>query len=216
MASDPAAPEAARRGRKPALDAGVERRLLLDAGLAVLRRSGYERATLDDVLGESGLGTRAFYRHFASKDELLCAIYREEADASVQRVTRRLDAAATPMDALIAWVDEILSIAFRTGRASRARLLWVGGATTVVGYAEERERSMRRFAAPLVPVLEEGRRTGLFPDADPEPDAATINAIAWSAIAGFATSAGPRLGPERARDHVLRFALRALGAQGSS
>src|SRR6478752_6492820 len=138
MASDPAAPEAARRGRKPALDAGVERRLLLDAGLAVLRRSGYERATLDDVLGESGLGTRAFYRHFASKDELLCAIYREEADASVQRVTSRLDTAATPMDALIAWVDEILSIAFRTSRASRARLLWVGGATTVVGYDSER------------------------------------------------------------------------------
>ena len=111
----------------------------------------------------------------------------------------------------IAWVDEILSIAFRTGRASRARLLWVGGATTVVGYAEERERSMRRFAAPLVPVLEEGRRTGLFPDADPEPDAATINAIAWSAIAGFATSAGPRLGPERGTRP--RPALRAAGAR---
>jgi hypothetical protein len=74
---------------------------------------------------------------------------------------------------------------------------------------------MRMFAAPLVPVLEEGRRTGVFPDADPEADAATINAVAWSAIAGFATSAGPRLDADRARDHVLRFVLRALGAEES-
>ena len=205
------AEQTAGRGRRPALESGVERRLLLDAGLAVLRRSGYERATLDDVLAESGLGTRAFYRHFSSKDELLCAIYRREADASVQRVTRRLTDAASPMEALTAWVDEILSIAFRSSRATRARILWVGGATTVVGYDAERERSMRMLAAPLVPVLQEGRRTGVFPDADPEADAETINAIAWSAMAGFTTATGPRLGRERARAHVLRFALRALG-----
>jgi AcrR family transcriptional regulator len=203
-----------RRGRRPALEADVERRRLLDAGLAALRRSGYERATLDDVLAEAKLGTRAFYRHFSSKDELLCAIYREETDASVQRVTKRIATAANPMDALVAWVDEILSIAFRSSRASRARILWVKGATTVAGYDAERERSMRMLAAPLVPVLEEGRRTGTFPDADPEADAGTINAIAWSAIAGFTTSSGPRLGPDRAREHVLRFALRAVGYAG--
>jgi hypothetical protein len=81
----------------------------------------------------------------------------------------------------------------------------------VVGYDAERERSMRVLAAPLVPVLEEGRRTGVFPDTDPEADAGTINAIAWSATAGFTTASGPRLGADRARDHVLRFALRALG-----
>jgi AcrR family transcriptional regulator len=210
------AEQTAGRGRRPALEAGVERRLLLDAGLAVLRRSGYERATLDDVLAEAGLGTRAFYRHFSSKDELLCAIYRREADASVQRVTRRLAVAANPMDALTAWVDEILSIAFRSSRATRARILWVGGATTVVGYDAERERSMRMLAAPLVPVLEEGRRTGVFPDADPEADAETINAIAWSAMAGFTTATGPRLDRDRARAHVLRFVLRALGYDGAA
>jgi len=213
--SSPELKEKGRRGRRPALAPDVEQRALLDAGLAVLRRSGYERATLDEVLAEAGLGSRAFYRHFPSKDELLRAIYRREADTSVQRLARRVEAAGTPLEGLVAWVDEILSIAFRPSRLSRARLLWVSGATTSVNSDLERHGSAQAFAAPLVQVLEEGRRLGVFPDADPDADAVTITAIAWSAIAGFAAAA-PRLGPEKARDHVLRFALGAVGGRWPS
>ena len=201
----------ARRGRKPALESEIERRLLLDAGLAVLKRSSYERATLDDVLAEAGLGTRAFYRHFDSKDELLCAIHRRDADAAVQRVARAVAAASDPVAALHAWVDEVLGIAFKPRRASRARSLWVGETATVAGYAAERERSMRAFAAPLTDVLRAGRAAGVFPDADPDADAETINAITWSTLAGFPTGA-PRLDEHAARAHVVRFALRAIGA----
>jgi AcrR family transcriptional regulator len=56
-----------------------ERRALIDAGIAVLRRTGSEGCTVADVLEEAGLSTRAFYRHFASKDELVLAIYEHDA-----------------------------------------------------------------------------------------------------------------------------------------
>ena len=32
-----------------------------------------------------GLSTRSFYRHFESKDQLLCALYRHEAEAGGRR-----------------------------------------------------------------------------------------------------------------------------------
>lgn len=184
--------------------------MLIDAGLAVLRRTGYERATLDEILGECGLGTRAFYRHFQTKDELLLVIYRLEADAAVRRIAKRVAADDDPLVALAAWVDDLLSIAFDSKRSSRAKMLWSDGARGATGYHDEHQRSMSLFAAPLVPVLEAGLRSGVFPRADPEADARTINAIAWSVIAGFPDDA-PRLAADTARDHVLRFALGALG-----
>ena len=48
---------------------------LIRAGLAVLRRDGAADMTIADVLAEAGLSTRAFYRHFTSKSDLLLAIY---------------------------------------------------------------------------------------------------------------------------------------------
>ena len=56
--------------------------------------------TIADVLTEAGLSTRAFYRHFTSKSDLLLAIYEHEVDRYSPRLQSRLDAAATPTDAL--------------------------------------------------------------------------------------------------------------------
>ena len=56
-----------------------EQQALIDAGLAVLRRHGSEGLTVNDVLAEAGLSTRAFYRHFESKDALVLAIYAHDA-----------------------------------------------------------------------------------------------------------------------------------------
>jgi AcrR family transcriptional regulator len=39
-----------------------------------------------DILNEADLSTRSFYRHFASKDQLLCALFRREAEAAAARL----------------------------------------------------------------------------------------------------------------------------------
>ena len=54
-------------------------RALVEAGLTVLRQRGAAGLTVADVLAEAGLSTRAFYRHFHSKDELVLAVYEHEA-----------------------------------------------------------------------------------------------------------------------------------------
>src|SRR5947199_263952 len=59
----------------------TEERALVEAAHRAMRRNGFSGATVADILAEAGLSTRAFYRHFASKDELLLAMYRRDSSA---------------------------------------------------------------------------------------------------------------------------------------
>src|SRR5271170_3505772 len=100
---------ATRAGRPRRFEAQDELRLLLDAALVVMERNGYVDAAVADILREADMSTRSFYRHFESKDQLLCALYRREAEAAAGRLNAKVDAATTPRAALHAWIDEILS-----------------------------------------------------------------------------------------------------------
>ena len=72
---------APRAGRPRRFEAEDELRILFDAALVVMERNGYHDAAVADILAEADLSTRSFYRHFESKDQLLCALYRREAEA---------------------------------------------------------------------------------------------------------------------------------------
>jgi AcrR family transcriptional regulator len=50
---------------------------LLEAATSVLARSGFERATLDEIVREAGFSKGAFYVHFESKDDLFWAMLEE-------------------------------------------------------------------------------------------------------------------------------------------
>ena len=202
-----------RRGPAPALAPDVERRAIFDAALRVLKASGYDRATLDEVLTEASLSTRAFYRHFSSKDELLAALHREEARAVAARLARLTAAAGDPLAALEAWVDDVLAIGFDPKRVERAGLLRSKGARSAAGWEEARRVAREAITEPLVAVLQSGRDAGTFPGADPALDARTICAITFDLLDDIGV-APPRLGRAAARAHVLRFALAALGAAG--
>jgi hypothetical protein len=64
--------------------------------------------------------------------------------------------------------------------------------------------------APLARILADGRERGVFSSADPELDARSIHALAWSLVESRLAGGGL---PDAAaaRDHVLRFCLPALG-----
>ena len=59
----------------------------------VMERNGYTDAAVADILREADLSTRSFYRHFESKDQLLCALFRREADAAAARLSAKVDGA---------------------------------------------------------------------------------------------------------------------------
>ena len=84
-----------------------------------MERNGYVDAAVADILREADLSTRSFYRHFESKDQLLCALFRREAEAAAARLHAKVDAAADPRAALDAWIDEILSFGHHRAKAAR-------------------------------------------------------------------------------------------------
>jgi AcrR family transcriptional regulator len=199
------------RGRPRLLDPATERKLILDATITVLGRTSFDRATLDEILAEAGVGTRAFYRNFASKSEVLDALREEEE----RRLAARLDgiaaAAGSPRAALEACVTDLLSIAYDPRRAARATMLGRQGLVDVTISRAARRARLRTLTPPLERVLAAGQASGDFPLTDPERDARTIWILVFSVIED--ARSGAEMPPlEDVRAHVLRFALGALGA----
>lgn len=182
---------------------------LIGAALRVMRRKGSAHATVADVLAEAGLGTRAFYRHFRSKDELFLAVFERDSRAASERMEQRLVALRGPRERLTGWIDEVLTLGYERPRARRTHLLVHEAGELRSANPAEFFGIAQAVSAPLVRILEEGRAQGLFPSAEPELDARSIHALAWNLIE--ARLAGGGL-PDAAaaREHVLRFCLPAL------
>jgi len=66
------------------------RMALLDAAAHLFRARGFEGTSVRDIAAAAGLTPAAIYSHFASKDDLLLAVYAE----GVGRIAARVDAAA--------------------------------------------------------------------------------------------------------------------------
>jgi AcrR family transcriptional regulator len=197
-------------GRPRRFEPQDELRLLFEATLAVMQRNGDSDVAVVDILAEAGMSTRSFYRHFESKDQLLCALYRHEAEQVAERLTARVSGAASPLAALDSWIEEIMSLGYHRGKAARVAVLGSPSAMRAEGYADESARAMKLLVAPLLTILADGLRDGTFPLADPASDAPLVQSVVWAA-AGL----NPFREPVRAQAEAFRaaqsFCWRALG-----
>jgi AcrR family transcriptional regulator len=200
-----------RVGRPRRFESEDELRLLLDAALIVMERNGYADAAVADILREANLSTRSFYRHFESKDQLLCALCRREAEGALLRLEAKVGAAGNPQAALDAWIDEILSFGHQQVKAARVSVLSSPGAMKAEGYVEETQHATRVLMAPLERLLADGLADGSFPLADPVADAPLIQSVAWAA-AGLSPMQERVLSRPEASRRVRSFCERALGA----
>jgi AcrR family transcriptional regulator len=204
-------PVVARTGRPRRFESADELRILLDAAMEVMGRNGYIDASVADILTQANLSTRSFYRHFESKDQLLCALYRREAEDAAARLNTKVDAAPSPRAALDAWIDEILSLGQHQAKAARVRVLGSPGAMRAQGYAEETRHASKLLMEPLEVLLAAGAADGSFPLADPAADASLIRSVVWSAAGLTPLRDWPGSRTEVARQ-VRSFCARALGA----
>lgn len=207
-AAEPATPRA---GRPRRFEAEDELRLLLDAALVVMQRNGYQNAAVADILQEAGLSTRSFYRHFESKDQLLCALLRRESESAQARLDAKVAAAPDPESALDAWIGEILDFGYDRARAARLAVLGSPAAMRADGYAGEMRRASALLMAPLEQLLTRGAADGTFPLAEPASDAPVIESVAWAAAGLNPTREMPPTRREAERQ-VRSFCHRALGA----
>lgn len=197
-------------GRPRLYEPDDERDRILVAALEVLRRNAGEEATVAEILTEAGLSTRAFYRHFETKEDVIRSLYERDARSFGTHLSRRVDASENPDEALATWVYEMLGLAYDRRRAERVSALGSPMVLRVVAGTKAHQLGTDLLIDPLRTVLETGLATGWFPTARPELDIRTIRAITGEAIS-WAVSGAVRLSRREATDHILRFSRAALG-----
>jgi AcrR family transcriptional regulator len=190
------------------VDQSREREQLVDAAYQTLVSSGGTSLSVNEVLRAAKLSTRAFYRHFGSKDELLLALFRQDADRVAARLRRAADA-DSPTAALLAFVQAMLRITADPRRRQRVLVMSSEEIARAKGFAVERQRYHALVQDELVRILERGRADGTFPLARPSSDARWVRAAIQHAfdeqIAGSAAAT-----PNETAELLTDFALRAL------
>ena len=88
--------------RKLRADAQKNRERILEVAKEAFSKSGVN-ASLDDVAKQAGVGPGTLYRHFPSREELLKAVYRTEAE-KLAAAERRFAETLPPVEALRAWM----------------------------------------------------------------------------------------------------------------
>jgi AcrR family transcriptional regulator len=200
---------AAKRQRKKLAPDPNVRTALLAAAADVLREEGVRALSVAQVLDRAQLSTRAFYRHFDSKDELVSAVFLEMARAETRRLKRKMSKAADPAAAVVAWIDGRLDLAFDDRIRSDLRQLSLEAQTQMFASPELVGDAYGEILTPLIEQLEIGRRIGTFPGIDPAADALSIHGAIWASVERqWATGQCAR---DAVRDQVLRFCMRGIG-----
>ncbi len=132
----------------------------MEAAAAVFARSGFDRATVDEIAGEAGFSKGAFYVHFESKEELFWALLEE-------RISRQQEAfrrAVEPTKPVAENVRTILSGVFGLLRDDP---LWGSLFMEFGAHAARNEKVRQRLSTMyarwrelIVEILTAGRETG--------------------------------------------------------
>ena len=190
-------------------DQTSERERIMAAAYDLLAASDGTSVSVTDILTKAGLSTRAFYRHFDSRDALLTAMFRRDSDRVVAAVRKRSDTAGTARAALKTWIDDMLALSEDPRRRRRALVLNSEEVGRARGYQEEQERYRSAHEEALTRILEQGREDGTLPRARPSSDAAHIVAALHQALARQMSGASGAPAAEVAAS-LLDFVLRAL------
>jgi AcrR family transcriptional regulator len=198
---------ATRRREKLAPDPEVRRAILTAASKSV-REQGVRGLSIASVLDRAQLSTRAFYRHFASKDQLVAAVFLDMARVEKQRLRRKMANAATPVEAVAAWIDGRLDLAFDENIKSDLRHLSLEAQSQMFASPEVIQPAHAEMLEPLIEQLERGVEQGVFHNIDAATDAQSIQGVVWAGTERQWASRDCER--DDVRDRILRFCLRGL------
>jgi AcrR family transcriptional regulator len=191
-----------------------DRGCIIDAAYSCLSEPHSGPIPVAAILQRAGVSTRAFYRHFESKDELFLALLRQESDALAHRLDRIVDEPGAPADQLKAWIRGMFGWMHDAELQMHLTVIDSDEVRAAKGYRETRERAHLDRERSLVEIIRRGRADGTFPLADPEHDAVAISAVISREMVNQKPGDDERL--QLSLDWVLKFALRALGAEGTA
>jgi AcrR family transcriptional regulator len=198
---------ATRRRNKLAPDPNV-RRAIVAAASKTIREQGVQGLSVAAVLDRTQLSTRAFYRHFESKDQLVAAVFLEMTRNEVLRLRTTMAVAVTPAAAVAAWIEGRLDLAFDENIESELRQVSLEAQSTMSSSPELVSPAYSAILEPLIEQLERGLALGVFQDILPTIAAKSIHGVVWGQTQRqWATDRSERAD---VRERTLRFCLRGL------
>jgi AcrR family transcriptional regulator len=185
------------------------RRAIVAAASETVREQGVRGLSIAAVLDRAGLSTRAFYRHFESKDQLVAAVFLEMALVEKRRLRRKIAKTTNPVEAVGAWIDGRLDLAFDEKIKSDLRRLSLEAQSQMFASPELIGPAYSEMLEPLIEQLRRGLSDGLFHNIDPVTDAQSIQGVVWASTEQQWTSG--KCQHAEVRERALRFCLRGLG-----
>jgi AcrR family transcriptional regulator len=185
-----------------------EVRRLIDAGMAVIVQSGTTASPrVADIVRAAGLSNDAFYRHFASKEELVSAIVEAGAERLAGYLAHQMTKGVDPADQLRRWIEGIMSQASDPVVAEQTRaVLWNGSRI-----GDHARRSTDMAYEPLTALIHQ--QLLALGSTDPARDSAAIGQAVMGRMEDFLWQ---RTSPESADvEHLVRFCLGAVAGRGS-
>jgi AcrR family transcriptional regulator len=181
----------------------------LAAATESVREQGVQGLSIAAVLDRAHLSTRAFYRHFESKDQLVTAVFLDMARLETQRLTRKMTTTDNPIHAVTAWINGRLDLAFDENIKSDLRYLSSEAQSQMFASPSLVQPAYAEMLEPLVEALQRGLQDGVFHDVDPLTAAQSIQGVVWAGTERqWATGDCDRADT---RERIVRFCLRGLG-----
>jgi AcrR family transcriptional regulator len=144
---------------------------LVDAARARMWERGVSAFTVAQVVGDAGTSLKSFYRCFAGKDELLVALFEDDARRGASALADLVDLEDAPEARLRVAVVGLFRFIAPDGRLPYAAAL----VREHLRLAESRPYELRRVLDPFVAVFADELRaasaTGAIRQVDPERDA---------------------------------------------
>jgi AcrR family transcriptional regulator len=189
-----------------------EKQRIMRTAYELIQRDGSKETSVHDVLDAAGLSTRAFYRHFRGRDELVLEMYRVDCERVNASLASAVASAPDPVTALAAWIDQNLAVVYDARRLRHAVVLSSAEVSSAEGFTAVKNAGLADQRASLVALLRDGRNRGVFPHAEPETDAVAIQAVVGAHMRARLDRDPAALTRVDARNHTLELFRRALGA----
>jgi AcrR family transcriptional regulator len=192
-----------------AADTEVRRRILA-AAVDLFADHGYDATSVSQVISRAGVAKGGFYHHFASKDELLHAVYGELINRQVEGMGRILAERKSPAETLRLLIADLVETTAASAREALvfSRELSQLGNSRIVQMRSQR----RKYHNAMIELVREAQERGQFSSvASPEIVTFTIFGVInemprWYRPAG-------RMRPEQIAAEITDLVLAGLHAE---
>lgn len=177
------------------------REMVLQAAVGLFRRYGYRGVGIDEIGAAAGISGPGVYRHFKGKEDILLAAYQRAWEQMMAGITKALEGATSPRDAVARIITSYVDVAF-------------DNADLVVVYLredehlpEEHHREIRRRQRAYI---EEWVHALRAVDAEPDEDETRVRVHAAAGIVNSAVDIPTRLPEEQVREMVVAMVTGAV------